>query len=108
MNSINVDNALSTMLSAAQPLSAENDSLGHALGRVTAARVVADEDAVPFSRSAMDGYAVRASECALANSHRQRCALGQNTDSQVPRRKRATALLFRGCDDVLIQTLLCR
>ena len=54
------------MLSAVQPLPAENVSLGHALGRVTAARVVADEDAVPFPRSAMDGYAVRASECALA------------------------------------------
>ena len=70
MNSINVDNALSTMLSAVQPLSAENVSLGHTLGRVTAARVVADEDAVPFSRSTMDGYAVRASECALATQDR--------------------------------------
>jgi molybdopterin molybdotransferase len=28
--------------------------------------MVADEDAVPFPRSAMDGYAVRANECALA------------------------------------------
>jgi molybdopterin molybdotransferase len=66
MNAVKFDKALSTMLSAVQPLSAENVSLGHALGRVTAARVVADEDAVPFPRSAMDGYAVRASECALA------------------------------------------
>src|ERR1019366_8960008 len=66
MNAINFDKALSTMLSAVQPLLAENVSLDHALGRVTAARVVADEDAVPFPRSAMDGFAVRASECALA------------------------------------------
>ena len=66
MNSINFDKALNTMLSAVQPLPAENITLGHALGRVTAARVVADEDAVPFPRSAMDGFAVRASECALA------------------------------------------
>jgi len=66
MNSIKFDTALSTMFSAVQRLSAEIVSLDHALGRVTAARVVADEDAVPFARSAMDGYAVRASECALA------------------------------------------
>src|ERR1700681_4068261 len=66
MNSINFDKALSTMLSAVRPLPPENVSLGEALGRVTAARVVADEDAVPFPRSAMDGYAVRASECASA------------------------------------------
>jgi molybdopterin molybdotransferase len=49
-----------------QPLPAENVALAHALGRVAAATVIADEDAVPFPRSAMDGYAVRASECALA------------------------------------------
>ena len=66
MDAINFDKALSTILSAVQPLPAENVSLDHALGRVTAARVVADEDAVPFPRSAMDGYAVRASECTLA------------------------------------------
>ena len=70
MNSINFDKALSTMLSAVQPLGAENVSLDHALGRVTAARVVADEDAVPFPRSAMDGFAVRASDCALATRDR--------------------------------------
>src|ERR1700686_4939167 len=66
MNAINFDKALGTMLFAVQPLPAENVALAHALGRVAAARIVADEDAVPFPRSAMDGYAVRASECALA------------------------------------------
>jgi molybdopterin molybdotransferase len=66
MNAINFDKALGTMLFAVQPLPAENVSLDHALGRVAAARIVADEDAVPFPRSAMDGYAVRANECALA------------------------------------------
>jgi molybdopterin molybdotransferase len=66
MNAISFDKALGIVLSAVQPLSAENVSLDHALGRVTAARVVADEDAVPFPRSVMDGFAVRASECALA------------------------------------------
>jgi molybdopterin molybdotransferase len=66
MDEISFDKAIDTILSAVQPLPAENVSLDHALGRVTAARVVADEDAVPFPRSAMDGYAVRASDCALA------------------------------------------
>jgi molybdopterin molybdotransferase len=66
MDAISFDKALSTILSAVQPLPAEDVALAHALGRVTAAKVIADEDAVPFPRSAMDGYAVRASECAPA------------------------------------------
>jgi len=66
MPAIGFDEALGTILSAVQPLPAENIALARALGRVTAATVIADEDAVPFPRSAMDGYAVRASECALA------------------------------------------
>jgi molybdopterin molybdotransferase len=66
MDDVCFDKALSTILSAVQPLPEENVSLAHALGRVAAERVVADEDAVPFPRSAMDGFAVRASECALA------------------------------------------
>ena len=36
------------------------------LGRIAAETIVADADAVPFARSAMDGYAVRAAECARA------------------------------------------
>jgi molybdopterin molybdotransferase len=66
MRAIGFDEALRTILSDIQPLSAENVALAHALGRVAAEAVVADEDAVPFPRSAMDGYAVRANECALA------------------------------------------
>jgi molybdopterin molybdotransferase len=66
MPAIGFDEALRTILSSVQPLPAENVALAHALGRVAAARLVADEDAVPFPRSAMDGYAVRANECALA------------------------------------------
>jgi molybdopterin molybdotransferase len=60
------DNALSTILSAVQPLPAECISLEHALGRIAAEKVFAAEDAVPYPRSAMDGFAVRASDCALA------------------------------------------
>ena len=66
MPAIGFDEALRTILSNVQPLSAENVALADALGRVAADAVVVDEDAVPFPRSAMDGYAVRASECALA------------------------------------------
>ena len=66
MSAIGFDEALCTILSTVQPLPAENVAIAHALGRVAATMVVADEDGVPFPRSAMDGYAVRASECALA------------------------------------------
>jgi len=66
MSVIGFDEALRTILSAVRSLTAENVALGQALGRVAADTVVAEEDAVPFPRSAMDGYAVRARECALA------------------------------------------
>src|SRR6202171_3244656 len=66
MPAIGFDAALRTIRSTVQPLHSENVALAQALGRVAADAVVADEDAVPFPRSAMDGYAVRASECALA------------------------------------------
>lgn len=66
MRAIGFDEALRTILSTVQPLPAENVALAQALGRVAAAPAVAEEDAVPFPRSAMDGYAVRAGECALA------------------------------------------
>lgn len=66
MSAIGFDEALHTILSAVRSLPAENISLALALGRVAAASVIADDDAVPFSRSAMDGYAVHGSDCALA------------------------------------------
>jgi molybdopterin molybdotransferase len=66
MPAIGFDEGLRAILSAVQPLPAENVALAQALGRIAAAAVVSDEDAVPFPRSAMDGYAVRASDCALA------------------------------------------
>jgi molybdopterin molybdotransferase len=66
MPAIGFDEALRTMLSSVQPVSSENVALAQALGRIAAATVIADEHAVPFPRSAMDGYAVRTSECARA------------------------------------------
>jgi molybdopterin molybdotransferase len=69
MPAIGFDQALRAILSAVQPLPAEDVALAHALGRIAAAAVVSDEDAVPFPRAAMDGYAVRASDCALATQN---------------------------------------
>ncbi len=66
MHAIGFDQALDIILSTIQRLQPENVALDDALGRVAAARAAADDDAVPFPRSAMDGYAVRASECASA------------------------------------------
>jgi molybdopterin molybdotransferase len=66
MPPIGFDEALRTMLSNIQPLPAEDIALVRALGRIAASKVIADEDAVPFPRAAMDGYAVRASDCARA------------------------------------------
>jgi len=60
------DNALSTILSAVQPLAAERVPLEHALERIAAEKVFAEENAVPYPRSAMDGFAVRACDCATA------------------------------------------
>jgi molybdopterin molybdotransferase len=70
MSTIGFDEALRTILSAVQPLPAETISLASALGRIAADPVFAEEDAVPFSRSAMDGYAVRANDCMLASRDR--------------------------------------
>jgi molybdopterin molybdotransferase len=69
MPAIGFDEALRIILLSVQPVSSENVALDKALGRIAAAAVIADEDAVPFPRSAMDGYAVRASECARATKN---------------------------------------
>ena len=70
MHATRFDEALHTILSAVRPLGTEDVALADALGRVLAETILAGEDAVPFPRSAMDGYAVRANECALATQDR--------------------------------------
>ena len=45
---------------------AETVSLQDSLGRVAAANIIAADDLVPFARSAMDGFAVRAADTAGA------------------------------------------
>jgi molybdopterin molybdotransferase len=57
-----VAEALSRILARAEPLSSESVELSHAAGRTLAEPVVATSDNPPFASSAMDGYAVRATD----------------------------------------------
>ncbi len=59
---ISFDKARRIILDAARAVPAEPVQLADALGRVAAEDVVADTDLVPYARSAMDGYAVRAAD----------------------------------------------
>ena len=60
MTAIGFDEARCAILAAVRPVTIESVTLGDAVGRIAGERIVADADAVPFSRSAKDGYAVRA------------------------------------------------
>jgi molybdopterin molybdotransferase len=64
-----VDEALSVLLEELKPkrLKAINVSVEEALGRVTAANMLAPIDLPPFNRSAVDGYAVRAQDSSEAS-----------------------------------------
>src|SRR5688500_3163406 len=61
-----VEEALGIVLAHTPRLAAEPVELAEAVGRVLAEDVRADADMPPFDRSAMDGYAVRASDVAGA------------------------------------------
>lgn len=63
---ISFDEARDIILSNIQPLEATKALLRDALGRIAAETIVANADAVPFPRSAMDGYAIRAAESSPA------------------------------------------
>lgn len=63
---ISVDAALDIVLKHTPSLGAEEVPLTAALGRVLAEDVHTDADLPPFDRSAMDGYAVRASDLTQA------------------------------------------
>lgn len=56
------ENALRRIAAACDALASETVALADAAGRVLARTLTADEDLVPFARSAMDGYAVRSAE----------------------------------------------
>jgi molybdopterin molybdotransferase len=63
---VSVDAALDIVLKHTPSLGAEEVALGDCLGRVLAEDVRTDTDLPPYDRSAMDGYAVRASDVASA------------------------------------------
>src|SRR5919198_2052108 len=59
---LSYDEALRLVLDRVQPLAGEAVDLADAAGRVLAEPAVADVDLPPFPSSAMDGFAVRASD----------------------------------------------
>ena len=59
---ITLDEAQRRVAAACAPLGNETVALEAAAGRVLAERLGASADLVPFARSAMDGYAVRAAD----------------------------------------------
>ena len=61
-----LDDAIEAVLAACERLGAETVDSTEALGRVLADAVVAPLPIPPFPNSAMDGYAVRASDTARA------------------------------------------
>jgi molybdopterin molybdotransferase len=62
MPPLNLDEAQSRVLARVRALETETVSVADAGGRVTAAAVRAEVDLPPFASSAMDGFAVRASD----------------------------------------------
>ena len=67
---ISVEEALKRVLASAEtPLEEENVRLDKAYGRVLAHDIKALRTQPPFPNSAMDGYALRAADTALAASY---------------------------------------
>ena len=64
------DVARALMLEATAPVATETVTLDAAYARVIARTLRADDDIVPFARSAMDGYALRAADTADAATQR--------------------------------------
>lgn len=62
---LSVEDALSRIVSGAQPIAAEDAALADAAGRVLASDIAARLTQPPFDASAMDGYAVRATDVAM-------------------------------------------
>jgi len=63
-----VAEAIERVLAEAPVLPPEQVALAASAGRVLAADVLSDVDMPPFDRCAMDGYAVRSSDCARAGA----------------------------------------
>ena len=68
-STISIDEARARLKSGVRPVTrTERVAVADAFGRIAAADVAADLFVPPFSRSAMDGYAVRAEDTAGANA----------------------------------------
>ena len=65
---ISLEEARALVLSHVRPLPVETVPVLEAVGRVAAADLTSDIDIAPFAHSAMDGFAVRASELAEAST----------------------------------------
>jgi molybdopterin molybdotransferase len=65
---ISIEEARSRVLAEAAPLSVESRRLTEALGMVLGQEIVAPHSVPPFDNSAMDGFAVRASDVAAARA----------------------------------------
>ncbi|MBS3957096.1 MAG: molybdopterin molybdotransferase MoeA [Clostridiales bacterium] len=65
---MSVEEALKRVLARCRPLEAEQTGLLDALGRVLVTDAYSDIDVAPFDNSAMDGYALRAVDCANASA----------------------------------------
>lgn len=63
---VTLDQARTQLLAALRPLAPRAVPLDEALGCVLASPVVAAEDVPPFANAAMDGYALRAEDAAVA------------------------------------------
>jgi molybdenum cofactor synthesis domain-containing protein len=95
------------IVDACPPLGPERIPLRHAAGRVAARPIVAEADLVPFARSGMDGFAVRADDLAAAPLDlpvRGRLFAGWADAEHAPRTATAIATgaaMPRGADSVL-------
>jgi molybdopterin molybdotransferase len=105
-----VSEALERIFAAAAPLGQEDVELRHAFGRTLAEAVSARFDNPPFDASAMDGYAVRAEDCARAGVSLDvvgESAAGQPFSGKVNKGQAARiftgAALPGGSDAVIIQ-----
>jgi molybdopterin molybdotransferase len=59
---VSFEDARRAIVTACAPLATEHVTLGDAAGRTLRETLVAREDLVPYARSAMDGFAIRASD----------------------------------------------
>lgn len=82
---LSVDEALATIVARTGVLSGEGVPLGASLGRVLAEDVSADCDSPPFTKSLMDGYAVRAAD--VATGAAELVVVEEVTAGQVPKRR---------------------